>query len=192
MWILNDLESQFHAKTQKMSKEDIHDTLYDLSHCNHLFVKLEEGNEKKQPIVECVFCGLTNKFMDLENKQLKKGKRFTVSDGKIQILPKLINETLESQEFKRQFLNSSNFNYLNNEVLDTNHPGLLFRLVTKYLYNVDVYNLFPSDLKIIFDIMKELNNMETDFERDHLMYPMDCDDLLSRYRKSKGIKIIKK
>ena len=209
MLILNDLKSQFDRKMQKMSREDINDTIYDMEHCHHLFVKLKEGEEflaphssdceKDPPIVECVHCGITNKFMDLEELYCKKVlKLIKVSNGigyptrSIILSPQFKNETLESKEFRKQFsiygskrFNDSYFNYISKEELITYHPGLLFHLAMNFMLSVDIDHLTQYDKKEIFNIMKELNKLETDYEKDHLMYPMDCDDLLDRYRKIK-------
>jgi len=101
-------------------------------HCKHLLVLLG-GNPSKGYVVECLKCGITNKFNDLIKLN---------GIERIPLVAKCFNEW-----------DKLNQDYISNEVLNSYHIGILYRIS---------YKLKPYGTREeIFNLMKELNEMET-------------------------------
>lgn len=170
----------------------------DIRKCNLLFVKLRKGEEvfgchstdyyKGANEVECVYCGLTNRFNRieevLESDYLEFSKNFR---GMIPSLTGYNRKTLESQIFEETFkgsyfrggksFNNSDVNLISEECLLAYHPGLLYRLALEI-------NPLGND-KDLFEIMKQLHLLETIQEKIRLQTKEQAGQLLDRYYTSK-------
>lgn len=166
----------------------------EMKNCEHLFVVLKKGQEtfgfhssdytKEADAVECVHCGLTNKFKALEFLLSENYNEFTKSfSGMIPSFTRYNKRTLESEMFDKIFekfytrgmksFNNSRLNLISDEVLYTEHPGLLYKLAL--LINSEGNN------KDIFEIMKKLHSIENEQERIRLYSIDQAQELLNRY-----------
>ena len=166
--------------------------------CNHLFVKLRNGEEvfgchstdyyKGANEVECVYCGLTNRFnkieLVLDSEYMEYSKSFR---GMIPSLKGYKRRTLESELFEEilkesyfrggKSFDNSTVNLISEECLLTYHPGLLYRLALQ---------INPQgDNKELFEIMKILHLLETTQEKIRLQTEEQATSLLDRYYASK-------
>ena len=183
--------------TQKRQEE--------MRNCNHLFVKLRECEEVfgfhsteyyiGAHEVECVHCGLTNRFNRIEelldSEYIEVSKSFR---GMIPSLTKYNKKTLESQIFEETFEDSyfrggksftnSDMNLISEECLQTCHPGLLFHLALQ---------INPlGDNEKMFEIMKKLHQLETFSEKIRLQTKEQAVSLLERYYDSKNKSLVLK
>ena len=178
--IINDLMAQCSSKLIKRSDEDEQKRINEINNCNHLFVKLRDYDKTEfsninLTVYECVHCGVTNKFMDLETtipKYRKSAKYF--------ILTKLHYTDFEFKNITNEsiMMNGISIDYINNnlmsdKVLRSLHPGILYDIAR--LINEDATN------EELFDIMEELHNLETIEERKKLNTIFDAKELIERY-----------
>ena len=133
--------------------------------CNHLFVKLkiEKPNCEPHSEVECVHCGLTNKYRLLED--FFRIKQMASDQYK--------ERTLESKVFD-EIKDKSSLNLISDKAIETNHPSLLYKLALTINPNANQNELFT--------IMQALNNLETDEEKLHLRKEEQAISLLKRYK----------
>jgi len=185
----NDLFAQFVNKKWAEEK-DIRRTIYskrrieEIENCNHLFLKLKDkeyvgtnhssdtGDELST--LECVHCGLTNKFEFLENKLQDIDTLYT-------------NPTIETKLFHKTYkdayircsksFNENVFNLISDEVIPTNQAGLLYKLAL-------IINPIGTNEEL-FSIMNTLNELETNLEKWKLRTIDQCADLLNRYDERK-------
>ena len=157
--------------------------------CNHLFVKLKEGQTipgfhsteyyYDPCVVECVHCGLTNKFCSLENSLTS---RYVMGMKKISLHTKVFNKVYKSAYTRGgKGFDESVFNLISNESIDTSHPKLLFEIANKI-------SPFASNSEI-FEIMKVLNFIETNQEKLRLNNKEQAEDLINRYYTDQYYKI---
>lgn len=187
---LNDNYSQC---IRKMIKDDIKHTekrIEEFKQCKHMFVKLKEGEKYwlgyhsseyyYEPCkVECVHCGLTNKFIDIER---------SLYDSEILISCLYNKNTIETQYFYKFFknafirggksFNECVFHLISREVLPTCHPQLL--------YNLALYINPYGKKKELFEIMKKLHELETEEEKIRLQSEEQAIALVDRYYTSKS------
>lgn len=195
---LNDEFAQCMRKLRDYPKEIIETRKIEIQRCNHLFVLLRKGEEtygchstdyyKDTDEVECVHCGLTNRFERIESiLDSYYDEYFQTFRGMIPSSIKYNKRTLESQLFREIFknlyyrggksFNNSNLNLISKECLLTYHPGLLYRLALQI-------NPSAND-KEIFEIMKQLHILETNQEKIRLQTEEQSTGLLDRYCISK-------
>ena len=185
---INDDFSQCMRKLRKTSYELELQRKEEIRKCNHLFVKLKECEEyygmdstdyyRTAHEVECVHCGLTNKFVILE--ELVEDSHFNF------YLLGYNRQTIETQMFEEVFKNSyaregksfnnSDINLISGECLRTCHPNLLYLLAIQINPN--------GSYQEIFDIMKKLNSLETSQERIRLQTVEQANELIERYYKT--------
>lgn len=170
----------------------------EIRNCNHLFVKLRQGEEifgchstdyyKGANEVECVRCGLTNRFNKIEEVLESDYVEFSKSfKGMIPSLTGYNRKTLESELFEEIFKESyfrggksfdnSTVNLISKECLLTYHPGLLYRLALQI-------NPLGNNEEI-FEIMKALHLLETTQKKIRLQTEEQATSLLDRYYASK-------
>ncbi len=157
----------------------------EMENCDHLFVKLKEGESSvgfhssdyyyDPAHVECVHCGMTNRFMPFEEM-----------DNRGRYHPK---KTIETQVFEKTFRGSylrggksfdeSSFHLISPEILPSYHPGLLYQMALQI--NPEGTN------EELFEIMKQLHTLETRQEILRLKTLDQTEDLIKRY-KSKVLK----
>lgn len=196
---INDEFGQCMRKLRIVSTEIKQKRQEEIKKCNHLFVKLRKGevivgchstdyytgaNE-----VECVHCGLTNRFNKIEevldNEYLELSKRF---NGMIPSLTRYNKKTPESEMFDEIFkdsyfrggkiFNNLDVNLINEECLPTCHPGLLYQLALR---------ISPlGNNEELFKIMKQLHLLETTQEKIRLQTEEQATSLLDRYYTSKS------
>ncbi len=72
----NDLMAQCSRKLIKVSPEEDQKRIDEIENCDHLFVKLRDYDHPNLDlnVIECVHCGVTNKYIELENTMLRYRK----------------------------------------------------------------------------------------------------------------------
>ena len=178
---LNDEYAQY-ISSQNLPEANALIKKTNMLNCQHLFVKIKEKDNSLDSSlidqnynsikVECVHCGLTNKFHQLED--FFRIKQMALEPYK--------DKTLESKIFESLFKkvnieDESLITLISNDVLETYHPGLLYHLAL---------TLNPSaSLDELFAIMNALNSLETPQERLRLKKEEQAIDLLKRYKQVK-------
>lgn len=188
MEINNNLLGECTRKMIKLSEEDEKKRIDEIANCQHLFVKL-----KSEPInyyghnidtVECVHCGLTNKYYGIE-KMIRKyiaSFDYTLLQKRNIIKFKLKDTTIESEMMMKLLQAKKELILLSDEVIETNHAGLLYQIAKK---------IEPlSSNNELFSIMQKLNKLETLEEKNNLSNIFDAVDLINRYQNDG--KILKK
>ena len=160
----------------------------EIINCNHLFLKLKEKEyvgsfhssdcEDEPSVLECIHCGLTNKFEPVE-RLLSKYKRLPYKSLETIMFHQLFHEAWKR---RGKSFDDSIFNLISDGVIATNQAGLLYKLALKI--NPDGSN------EELYNIMNSLNELETDLEKWKLSKVEQCDDLIDRYKKRK-IKVLK-
>lgn len=195
---INDEFGQCMRKLRIVPTEFTQKRQEEMRNCNHLFVKLRQGEEvfgchstdyyKGANEVECVYCGLTNRFNRIEEVLDSEYIEFSKSfRGMIPSLTRYNRKTLESQMFEEIFKESylrggksfknSDINLISKECLLTYHPGLLYRLALQI-------NPLGNEEEL-FEIMKILHLLETNQEKIRLQTEKQATSLLERYYTSK-------
>jgi hypothetical protein len=183
----NDTFAQLERSLRILPEEEVQRRKSEMTNCNHLFVMLEKGSntpgnhssdwEYIPNTVECVHCGLTNKFMKLE----EKFKEFfsTLEYERATLESKMFSE-LFSSYYNRggKSFSESGIDLISYEVLPTHHPGLLYQIAMSINPN--------GTHKEIFDIMTELHFFyETEQERLRLQTFDQTEQLRIRYNNFK-------
>lgn len=160
----------------------------EMEKCNHLFVKLKEGVEysgfhssdygNDPHIVSCLHCGLTNKYIETD----EINKKYDVI---LRLRFPIYNCFVETNNkvFKKQFsfawrrcgksFDNSVFNLISDEVLKSNHTKILYDLALK---------ISPDGKNDeIFNIMKDLNEIETPIEKKEISSINQTSELFDRY-----------
>ena len=172
-----------------------------MEECNHLFVKLKEGQYYSgfhssdcgyDPcIVVCLKCGLTNRFIEMDDISRDV-------DRHIRLINSYYNSFVEVNDkiFRKQFnlawersgksFDDSVFNLISDEVFKSKHPQLLYKIAKE----IDK----TLDNEVLFNIMKTLHEIETPLERNQMNSLKQVNDLLERYKgmKAKVLKYEKK
>lgn len=172
----------------------------EIKHCNHLFVKLKEGEtfvgfhasdyEREPSIVECVHCGLTNKFKRMEEIFAEKDDKwlmeiiYGVHYDKESVETKLMRK-VSREGYRRggKWFEDRALNLMSEEVLSTHHATLLYKIAK-------TLNEKGTDEEL-FEIMKNLHELETASEKLKLSSIEDAKELIDRYKKTKRLRIIK-
>lgn len=191
---LNDDVSQCITKLRKQSPKYIEQRKKEIKNCNHLFILKEKGYvvpgfhssdyEYVQNKVECVCCGLTNKFKEIEEYIFYK---YPLGFG-------YNSRTLESQMFYEIFsnaylrdgksFNESVINLISEEALETYHP--------KLLYQIAIMAKPRANNEEIFEIMKNLHSLENNQEKLRLQTIEQAEDLIQRYKNFEPTYLVKK
>ena len=167
--LFNDILAQFY-KGYHLTDEMKEKRLNQVKNCNHLFVCTEVNN--LSPVVECVHCGLNNRTLNFYYKFMKYVDKNKIPKEYQNIFPfeaKLFMEQLPLKD-------SNKFNLLSDDVIRTSHASVLYQAARE----INTY----ADNQIIFQIMKKLNSLETEFERIKIERIEDTYELVSRYLKS--------
>ena len=177
---MNDLMTQCSRKLIKRSQEEEKERINEIRNCNHLFVKVRErvnsyDSNADSSIIECVHCGVTNKFVDLEHTLTKYNKsldyyvltRYHSNDI-------IYNEcTIETDMMNEIIRDNKPIRLMSNEIIRSLHPIVLYD-IAKFLYPE------ASDEEL-FSVMKELNELETSEEKNKLCSIFDAKELIERY-----------
>lgn len=172
--------------------------------CNHLFVKLREAKYVHEmnssdciripEVVECVHCGLTNRFAIAEELDFELMIWGQIIRHSLVMLIRYRTRTIESRMFDEVFSNlyrrggksfdSSSLNLISEECLLTNNPGILYQLARK---------INPSgNNEELFEIMKQLRLLETEQEEIRLQTVEQATSLLDRYYTNKPKSLVLK
>ena len=172
----NDLMAQCSIKLIKKNNYEELKRVNEINNCNHLFVKLRDYGDSI--VYECVHCGVTNKFRDLEVTIPKYRKSIEYF-----VLSKLHYTNFEFKDITTESLmmDKLDTNYINNNLMSNNvlrsfHPGLLYDIAR--IINDDASN------EELFNIMLELNDLETLEEKKKLNTIFDAKELIERYFKN--------
>jgi len=199
--LTNDDFGQCLRKLRKQPVDIVIKRKEEMEKCNHLFILLKEGEWingfhssdccYEPNIVECVHCGLTNKFMEIEERFLEPGSNYTHNT----LFPSHYNKkTLETEIFIKTFKNAyirggksfdeSAINLISKEPLYTTHPGFLYEMALMIKPN--------GNDEELFQIMKELWQIETREEKLQLLTLDKAEILIKRYYDTKTKDILKK
>ena len=199
---LNDRFAQYYRQMPSFITEEVKQERETrtkmIKECNHLFVLLEDGKyihnfnssncEYVQNTVECVHCGLTNKFMCFEDERwmisgIGSSSSFMTLDSK------LFREIFASSYIRAgKSFDESAINLISEKPLNTNHPGLLYKIA-----NLIIQEINPdATLEEIFEIMIELDSLETRDEKIRLRVIEDAEALITRYYNHKRKNVLKK
>lgn len=167
--------------TYKKEYEDLR--MEQISKCNHLFVVLRKSKtistvfytspEEKfiTEKVECVHCGLTNKFFELDREELYNSLNHRYLGPSIE--SKIFIEIEQNARSPFSF-NHKKLNLISEKILSSDHISLLYNLAI---------SLNPNGTnEELFNIMAELHNLETTQER---LGPEQAGYLLERYKNIK-------
>lgn len=195
---LNDEFAQCMRKLRIYPSEITERRKEEIQRCNHLFILLRKGEEaygchstdyyKDADEVECIYCGLTNRFNKIEYILDKDYNEYSKTfRGMPPSITRYNKRTVESELFKEIFKNSyyrggksfNNFslNLISEECLLTYHPRLLYKLAIQI-------NPVGNNQEI-FEIMKQLHLLETNQEKIRLQTSGQATELLNRYFISK-------
>ena len=185
----NDIMAQCTKKLIKVSKEDEEKRINEIKNCNHLFVKLRDYNTSTYDnldlsVVECVHCGVTNKYHDLERvmQKYRKSLDYYVLTHWHYTDVEYNEVTIESMMMDKIKDENKELNMISNEVLRSPHPGVLYKVAK--MINKDAEN------EELFEIMKKLNQLETFEEKNKLNSVEEATDLIERYKEE--IKVLRK
>ena len=163
---------------RKVDEEIIERRKKEIRECTHLFVLLRRGEKTygchstdyyyDANEVECVHCGLTNKFNKLETiLSTNYNQMFLSFNGMLLSKTKYMKKTIESEMFEEIFgnsylrggktFNNRTLNLISDEPLLTCHPKILYRLAL--IINPKGNN------EELFEIMKKLHLIETPQEK---------------------------
>ena len=156
--------------------------------CEHLFVRVRESEYVGAfhssdcgtipARYECVRCGLTNRLIDIEEiiDQYDIGRIL----NKKQI-------TDETAEWKYQWPEISDDNLLGEESIKTDHPGVLF--------DIAIELCLAQEMKVtkhrVFEVMKELCDMETSTEQLKISTVVHASALIERYKEKHKLYVCK-
>ena len=178
----NDLMAQCLKRLIKTTENEEQNRINEINNCNHLFVKLRDSENNN--IVECVHCGVTNKYHELETTMTKcqKSLEYYVRTN-LHLKDVSFNEmTIESMMMNKILENNPNISMLSDRVIRTDHPGLLYEIAKSI--NPD------ADTEELFEIMYALHELETVEEKKKLNSIEVSQELIKRYKES--IKVLRK
>ena len=185
----NDMMAQVSKKLIKVSEEEEQKRINEIKSCNHLFVKLRDFDTSTYDgldlsVVECVHCGVTNKYKELERvmKKYQRSLDFYVLTKLHYTNVQYNEQTIESKMMDEIKAENNELNMMSDDVIRTFHPGVLYKIAK--IINPEAENAE------LFEIMQELNKLETTEEKNKLNNTFDATDLIRRYQKEN--KVLKK
>lgn len=187
---INDLFGQYvHACILYRTKEEQEQRKKEVSECNHEFALLKETEyygalhssdcSTEPAVVQCVHCGFTNKFIQLENQLIASGvlQRLLTEDGWSfcwKYFPYGNAEPFESKLFMEM---KPEINLISTkEPIPSLHISLLYQVAVELCGEVS--------LEEIWNVMKNLHDLETVHEKLYTFSKDDLQDLIKRYQES--------
>lgn len=169
------------VRGRNRSEQETKSTISKWRSCEHLFVKVRESEYigafhssdcgTIPARFECVHCGLTNRLIDTE----------AILDERNSIYDSLLcrkKVTDETTEWKHQEIEPSGKNLLSEEVIRTTHPSILFNIATELCFAQEI----KATKENIFEVMKELDDMETTAEKLKISTVVHASALIERYK----------
>lgn len=163
-------------------KEYLNKRRTEMRKCNHQFVLLQKGGwnncggfdstdyEYEHNIVECVHCGLTNKYKDIECIVHSPSGGISYTSSQIGI-------SVETQEFDSYFANDYSDKYdvnlISTRIINSKHAVLLYEIAKTICP--------PKDNEKLVEIMYKLSLLETSSEKRNLNTLEDAKELIIRY-----------
>ena len=160
----NDLFNQY-IRSMNLSLSDRQKRLEEMCNCHHVFFLLKADDYGDT--IECLKCGLTNKFLGLR-------WRFINADADI----------VENIAFEELSCKMGTYNIINHRALNTYHPRELYQACKEINLSFDLDD--PTCYDQLFDMMDDLSHEETPQESYAITTYEDCSDLIARYRKRTG------
>ena len=122
--------------------------------CDHEFIIYAKANKKHDEIIECVHCGLTNKYTLYEsflNQKLeKRGFMYDIyynEDGKV--------ESFETKLFNHEMKDKKRIPYFSDQELRCDHINFFYQLALNIADD-------PNDNMEVFEIIKTLDLLKED------------------------------
>lgn len=175
-FLFNDILAQFYrnyhfTEEMKLKKQQ------QITNCNHLFVYTE--NDDKIPVIECVHCGLSNRMLNFYFKFMEHfdPKTIKIAPGYPEELP--FEASLFIHEFPNSFVNgkfvfnSNDYRIISNQIISTWHASILYKAACEIEAT--------GSLEKIFQIMTDLNSLETEYEHVSIAKIQDAYELIRRY-----------
>lgn len=185
----NDMMAQCSKRLIKISKEEEEKRINEINNCDHLFVKLRDYDTSYYDnldlsVVECVHCGVTNKYRDLERvmQKYRRSLDYYVLTKWHYTNVEYNETTIETMMMNKIKDENQELNMMSNEVLRSFHPEVLYQIAKSINPEADNTELF--------EVMKKLNELETFEERNKLSNLEDATSLIERYQKE--VKVLKK
>lgn len=185
----NDMMAQCSKRLIKISKEEEEKRINEINNCDHLFVKLRDYDTSYYDnldlsVVECVHCGVTNKYRDLERvmQKYRRSLDYYVLTKWHYTNVEYNETTIETMMMNKIKDENQELNMMSNEVLRSFHPEVLYQIAKSINPEADNTELF--------EMMKKLNELETFEERNKLSNLEDATSLIERYQKE--VKVLKK
>ena len=164
--------------------------------CKHLFVKLKEGEkysgfhssdyEQDSSVVECVHCGLTNRYL-LEDDFYRENSYLYTS---AQLYYIYINNRIIRMKYYKGYsrggksFNDNVFHMISQEELKTSHPNKLYYMAKQ---------IKPEGKnKELFAVMKKIHYEIETPEEKRALNTIQMKDIIERYKKSTQVKILTK
>ena len=176
--LYNDVLSQFYKGYFVKEAEQIK-RREEVSKCNHLFVCTDIDDIS--PIIECVHCSLSNRTLNFYYQFSKRidMNKYKISNEKFPFEAKLFIETFPNCLLDDIYnIDLNNYNLISTEVIKTWHARLL------YLASCEIE--LTGDYLKKFQIMKEINELEDEFERIQISKEMDIFTLIRKYIENKN------
>ena len=178
----NDMMAQCSKRLIKISKEEEEKRIHEIENCNHLFVKIRDYDTSQYDnadlsVVECVRCGVTNKYENLERvmEKYRRSLDYYVLTNFHYTNIEYNDVTIETVMMNKIKAQSSQLNMMSDGIIRSFHPGLLYKLAT-------IIAPAASNDEL-FNIMLKLDELETFEERNKLDSVFDATDLVERYKK---------
>ena len=172
-------------------KQYLQEKKQEMEKCEHLFIKQTEGywddkfhifNNKYTPcIVKCLHCGLTNLYIVKDNSSKMDLIYSFIYNKFIEINNMVFNNQYFSAYGNNGWFDENALNLISHESLYSEHPHLLYHLA----------RIIKSDANNdeLFEIMKNLFEIETLEERIGLLNKKEMNELLERYKQIKKRKL---
>ena len=165
-------------------KKYLLDKQKEMEECEHLFIKKTNGYwingfhssdyEYAPCIVECLHCGLTNLYLVKDYSSKLELIYPFVYNKFIEMNNTIFNNKYYNAYGKKGWFDENVLNLISSEPLYSEHPQILYEMAK--LINSDASN------DELFEIMKNIHEIETLEERMGLLNKKEINELLERYK----------
>lgn len=191
----NDLFAQYLRACRVESLEEKAKRREEVSKCQHEFVMLKPAEyhgachssdcETIDPVIECVHCGLTNKFIDVFFTMVRIGTAIHTITGNYILKGTFSNAKPFENELFRELVDLKDillfgtdkrplYEFNSENIIASNHIGLLYN-IAKQLYP-------DASAEELVKVMRELHLLETSVEYLKLETLENASELIERYK----------
>ena len=163
----------------------------EMEHCNHLFVKQEEGYwiggfhssdyEYTPSVITCLKCGLTNYHVNMDIIQRRQYSDALMQFNRLKYCWLAVNDEVFRKQFHSSKEGESKYNLISNEVLQTTNPTTLYKIavyINPDANNEELFNI----MKKLYDIEKIEGTIDIKNEKqlEHIKEKMNNEKVLSK------------